>query len=1034
LKSTAFKTILITVVFTVFGFFFLPYLRVNLSPSTTRAKISILYDWKNASPQMIESQISSVLENAFSTLQGIEKISSVSSIGSGYIELELKKNFDQDVLRFETASIIRQVFPKLPLGTSYPTIVINKSDEDLGAFVSYSVSSDDSSLEILEQLQLHVMPKIGVVKGVDRTQIYGAEQKEIVIRYCEDILNLLDISKDEIITALQNYFNNQSLGDIKVDNSQIALSLVSKAPVNWHIPLINKNGRIIFLDDIAEVFEQEQEPKMYFRVNGKNAVNVLVFAKNNANIMEMSPEIDTIINETIVTLNNNLEIKKNFDKSIYLKRELHKTYNRFITSTLLLLLLVYVFSMDFRYVVHIVFGIIASLSLAFIGYYYFKVEIQLYSLAGLTISLGLVLDNIIVMLDHLKKQSNTKVFKPILASTLTSIASLSLIYFLEEQLKLYLIDFAWIIIINLSVSLIVVRFIMPALWYLYPVKSLNNSEKSLESNKVYMFYLCVVKKILNHKRKLVFFIILLFGFPIFLLPNRIDENDNWYNKLYNSSYGNEWFQEEINYYLKKYLGGTFRLFSVYVFENFGHGVNEETILYLQASMEKGANIYQMNEAMIEIERFLSQFNEIKSFTTYVHSSDFAKVEIMFKEEFEKKEIPFLIKAKISKKTMELSGMTWEVYGVGKGFKTGNSGFEDMNFSLKARGYNYEELSYWSDSLVSLLKEEPRVLKAYVKDNSSFFTKPRIAYRLNFDLDKLSLSQSNLKHNFQQIEAISISKHPDFALTIDGRYVPVRLESKESKNFDFWKMFNTPFFNEKNSPLKLNQIAKKQQLLSEESICKEQQEYIRRVEIQYAGSEKFGNILLDEALLKLKTSLPIGYYFEKENHNSSFSKKIATNYFFLILLVVLIIYIICSVLFESLTQSFVIISIIPISYIGVFLAFFCFNFSFDQGGMVSFVLLSGITVNACIFILDEYNNQLKSGNNNIECFCKAFWIKIFPVSLTIITTIVSFIPFVIGKQNEVFWQALGIGTIGGLIFSLIGVFIFLPLFSIKQNKN
>jgi multidrug efflux pump subunit AcrB len=102
-------------------------------------------------------------------------------------------------------------------------------------------------------------------------------------------------------------------------------------------------------------------------------------------------------------------------------------------------------------------------------------------------------------------------------------------------------------------------------------------------------------------------------------------------------------------------------------------------------------------------------------------------------------------------------------------------------------------------------------------------------------------------------------------------------------------------------------------------------------------------------------------------------------------------------------------------------------------MASFIILSGLTVNACIFVMDEFNKQQKINSGQaIQNFTKAFYLKIFPILLTIISTILGFIPFVIAGQDEVFWFALGVGTIGGLLFSLVAIFIYLPLFALKKS--
>ncbi|MGM0635118.1 MAG: efflux RND transporter permease subunit [Bacteroidota bacterium] len=1037
MKKFAFKITLIAIISCVLGWFFVPMLNVKLNPSTGNSTIVVNYSWRSASPLAIERQITSVLEGSFATLQGVKKITSRSSLGNGRIQLELDKYADEEVLRFETANLIRQAYSQFPLQASYPRISVNKVDEDQNqrAFVSYSIAGSYAPFDIQEQLQLFVVPAIGSINGIDRAEVYGAEQKEYVIKYHQNQLQILGISKQEIVDAIQNYYDEQGVGEVISEAEQITLSIRQKRNIDWDIPIKKVDHRLIYLSDLAQIEEQEQETKSYYRVNAKNAINLAVYAENNANTIKLSGLVDEKIQDAIQASSLALTIKKDADSTEYLKTELEKIVLRFLYTVGILLLFVFLVSRNWRYVLHIFFHFVVSISLAFIFYYLFNIEIQLYSMAGLTISLGLVLDNIIVMLDHLKKQGNTSVFMPIVASTLTSMGALSLIYFLDEEQKQNLLDFAWIIIINLGVSLAVAKFLVPALWHLFPIHK-TNQKRSINIKKTgfYRAYNKLISILLNHKKKLVVLIVLIFGIPLFMLPQKLENNEAWYEKLYNSTYGNQWFQEEVNYHLKRYIGGAFRLFSVYVYENSYYSRNEETVLYVNAAMEKGASVHQMNEAFLQIENYLTQFPEIENFTSYVYSGDYASIEIRFKDSFKEAAFPHTLKAKITKKALDLGGMNWSIYGVGKGFSAGSSGQDQMNFAVKARGYNYEQLNYWADSLVSILTQHPRVQKAVIKDNSNRRTRPRFAYRLDLNKDQMALRETNLLQSFDQLKQLSLSKFPDFSQTIGGRFTPLRFESLESRKFDFWELQNTPLFNLKNQAYKLNEIASIEQFRTEENIYKEQQEYLRKIEFQYAGSEKFGNIHLEESIAKLQGVLPTGYHFEKNSNRWSFSEETAQNYFILIVFIGIIIYFLCTILFESLTQPIIIISIIPISFIGVFLTFYLFDFNFDQGGMASFVILSGLTVNACIFILDEFNKQQKRNNStSIQNFINAFYLKIFPILLTIISTILGFIPFVINGQNEVFWFALGVGTIGGLLFSLLAIFIYLPIFTLKKQQ-
>ena len=150
------------------------------------------------------------------------------------------------------------------------------------------------------------------------------------------------------------------------------------------------------------------------------------------------------------------------------------------------------------------------------------------------------------------------------------------------------------------------------------------------------------------------------------------------------------------------------------------------------------------------------------------------------------------------------------------------------------------------------------------------------------------------------------------------------------------------------------------------------------------------------------------------------------------MVVAIIFFVTGILFNSWKQPLAIIFVIPVSYIGVFLTFYWFNLNFDQGGFASFVLLCGITVNASIYIINEYNNIRKRYPrlSSARAYVKAWNAKVIPIFLTIISTILGFIPFMVGTSKEAFWFPLAAGTIGGLVMSVIAIFSFLPAFVVK----
>jgi len=189
-----------------------------------------------------------------------------------------------------------------------------------------------------------------------------------------------------------------------------------------------------------------------------------------------------------------------------------------------------------------------------------------------------------------------------------------------------------------------------------------------------------------------------------------------------------------------------------------------------------------------------------------------------------------------------------------------------------------------------------------------------------------------------------------------------------------------------------------------------------------------------ARFKNKNEMPIGYRAES-TQNYYNSNKEMVSYSWLIFLVTVIIFIICSVLFESLLRPFAIILTVPASFIGVFLTFYLFDFNFDQGVYASFVLITGLVVNSSIYLLNELDHITNKKRNltTPKNYVKAFSRKIIPILLTIGSTILGLIPFMIFGIQEPFWFALAAGTSGGLIFSIVVIVVFLPIFDLNRTS-
>jgi multidrug efflux pump subunit AcrB len=1040
-RPSSFSILIIFVLLMIVGISLLPLLNVQLTPSRSLPGLSVNYSWPDASARVIEQEVTSKLEGLFSGVKGIKEVSSVSSKGYGYINLSFKKTVNLDAVRFEVASLIRQAYPDLPAQVSFPELSISASGQNSAPVLTYTLNASASPFFIQKYAEDHLVPKLSVISGVSGVKVYGATPYEWEIRFNSEQTQLLGITSGEIARSVSDYFRKDFLGQgtlsgVNAGTETITgfyLSNNQTDTINWRsIPIKKVNNRMVLLGDIATIGYKEQQASSYFRINGLNTINMVIYPDDKVNNLSLGKLVKEEVERLKTSLPSGYSLLLANDSTQYLNEELNKIGERTIFSLLILLTFVLLISRQLKYLLLITISIFANLIIACIFYYILGIEIHLYTLAGITISFGMVIDNSIIMIDHIRHQGNRKAFLAILAATLATIGAMCMIFFLKEEQKINLIEFAQVIIVNLTVSMAIALFFIPALMEKIDLKkkrSRRSFRRKRRALRVSRFYERFIRFSKRYKWAYIVLFVLGFGLPVQWLPSKIEKEGTW-AEWYNKSLGSTWVTENVRPVAEKVLGGSLRLFSEYVFENSYYSEPTRTTLYARGKMPEGCTVQQLNDAVIQMENFLSKFNEIELFQTSITAYNNSSLTIQFKPEFEFGSFPYFLKEEITSKAISLGGMDWSVYGVGRGFSNElNSGFKNSRIILE--GYNYDQLYRYAEQLQGRLEENERVKEVEITGSTGWNTKTLYEYYIDFNQKGLGLNDATINqfYSFLKDKVYKASLSPVYS---NNELQPVSLVSGSFGVFNVWDLNNRPVsINDKQLKLKNIGTIKKQK--SGNEIYKTNQQYQLVVAYDFIGPEPLSKLVREKHEKELSEILPLGYSV-RQYYWGGWDKKDKSQYF-LILLVIVIIYFICAILLESLRQPFAIIFMIPVSFIGVFLTFYLFDFNFDQGGFASFILLCGIVVNAGLYIVNDYNNfcRAKGVRNSLRIYMKAFNHKIIPIFLTIISTTLGLVPFVWSGQKEVFWFAFAAGAMGGLIFSIVAILFYLPLF-IRVNKK
>ncbi|MDL2282432.1 efflux RND transporter permease subunit, partial [Parabacteroides sp. OttesenSCG-928-G06] len=470
---SSFTIIVAFVCIALAGIAFVPLLPIKLSPSRTLPQLTVSYSFPNNSARVVEMEVTSRLESMLARIKGIRNISSSSGNGSGYISLELDKHTDVDAARFEASTIIRQTWPSLPDGLSYPILEMRRPDEnDTRPFISYTLNAAATPIFIQRFAEEQIKPRLASIPGIYRVDVRGATPMEWRLEYDSRHLSEVGVSLDAIQRAISQYYQKDFLGIALTEGTGtseewIRLALVPEHTDNGFDPtritLTSSSGKLIRLDQLVKVTRQEEAPRSYFRINGLNSIYLSLRADEMANQLELSNKVKEEMEHIRSILPAGYEVHTSYDATEYIRKELDKIYLRSGLTILILLLFVLLITRNFKYLLLIAISLSVNLGIAVIFYYLLKLEIQLYSLAGITISLSLIIDNTIVMTDHIRNRHDRGAFLAILAATLTTIGALCMIFFLDEKLRLNLQDFAAVVVINLSVSLFTALFLVPAL-------------------------------------------------------------------------------------------------------------------------------------------------------------------------------------------------------------------------------------------------------------------------------------------------------------------------------------------------------------------------------------------------------------------------------------------------------------------------------------------------------------------------------------------------------------------------------------------
>ena len=525
-------------------------------------------------------------------------------------------------------------------------------------------------------------------------------------------------------------------------------------------------------------------------------------------------------------------------------------------------------------------------------------------------------------------------------------------------------------------------------------------------------YIALLGFCCKHRRIMLALLVLLWGLPVWLLPDSIGE-DGAVARAYEDWWMDPQFDEETKPLMFKVLGGVF-------------GRNEEQSLQIVFTMPSNVPIQKMEELCFGFEAALASYMEQIEKVAVNYSSKSALMEIVLAEEADRLTFPREVYAALAGHAANVGGVGISMSGFG--LQHHQSLLSDFaQFSLKAKGSDYLKLREISEQFADKLAQNKRIRDVDIDAvaRSSVDEPYEMIGRLDADaISAYGLGIDRVAEALrQQTTAVSrrslwvAGELQDVAIKFRGADV---VSSDEVKGADL------------GDHVRLGDLIRLEKSRIQPEIAREDQTYMRRINLNYLGSGEHGEKLID--LLIDRTEFPYGFSIAREESYWYWEEDNRRELMAILGVAVLVVWMIAACLFESWIKPFLVLLAVPMALIGLFDAFYFLGASFDTGGYIAVLFLAGIAVNNAFLMLYQMDEKAKAGGGDLaaEVFTAAAH-RLKPIAITTLTTLAGLLPIVLFEDTESIWYPLAVGVTGGLVASSVLLPIYLPMLYLSLHR-
>ena len=970
---------------------------IELAPKEEYPQLDIQTYWQGAPPELIQTQITSPLEEICSTVKGMRKMTSESRIGLSLITLEFVPKTNMEFARLALREKIAEVEDSFPYGVRPSVRPYIPEDFRVQAFLSYTISGDYSLNTLRELVKDKIEMGIGSIKGVAEVEVSGGADPEIRVVLDREKLKALDIHPYQVSYKIWERIQTYPAGKIQKGSQEFIFKVSDPIHEMRELgkTIIAYSGEnAIRLDEVAQILPSYGEIYYINRINGQPTIRLTIVKESGTSTRKVASRIKQKLEEIKKELPQELVFKVVNDESGEIQKNLRDLYLLVGVIVLVIFSLVFLVLRSYKPSLLVLSSIAFSVLITFNLIYLFKISINLLTLGGLALGFGLFVDNSIVVFENVLRlrekglppfqaavQGAREVLLPVLAATLTTMSVFFSFAYFQGRLKIYYLPLAIVITSALAASLLVSFSLIPAL-----SPKLMKKVRKRKKERVRESYVKILRVLIRHPVEVILVILFLFF----------------------GAY--KWFRSEVT------LGEFFRWYS-------------EESLMVRLGMPPGTDIERTDEVTRTFEERILAKDYEKEMNAFV-SSERAIINITFPPEIENSYRPYVLKEELIQMATNFAGLSIGIYGFDpQPYYSSYGGGTYYDSRIKFYGYNLKKLKDITSMLEQTLKRNPRIKD--VRIVSSRFGWWRLdSFEYILKMDKKALHNYDIDPNYLYFYLQAMLRgrvSGPMKAKIGGREMELSIKFPDADRMELKDLQDVMIQTRGGEYLRLGEVSSLEERPIAGSIDRENQQFQQTVMWEFRGPTKAAQRYKETIFSKL--TLPPGFSATLEEE-WRMTEEEKGQIKFAIMFSLVIIFMILASLYESLIQPFFIILAVPLALIGVFVAFVIADFPFDSSAYVGVILLGGIVVNNSILLVDHINLKRKQEHPLLEAVLEGAKERVRPIFLTTSTTVLGMLPLVlvqleVGKQQ--IWSSLALSAVGGLISSTLFILIVIPIF-------